>query len=274
MAPKKKNKIGRTKTKGIPNGKKKTNIPQYSEHQLRSAIEEYKTNNISLRDAAKKYGIPTTTLYCKAKGARPIERKMGPRPVLGSTVEKKIVKCLFLLADAGFPITKQQLLENVASYASKQPENPFKDSKPGRKWFDLFRARHPSISMRVAQNISRARAGVTEENLRKWFENTRNFCNSNNCTEALTDPTRVYNLDETAFFLSPEIGKVMAKKGVKTVYNISKNSDRQCTTVLMGGNAAGQLAPSMILFKPKNIPKNVSDHLPDNWGIGELNLID
>lgn len=34
-------------------------------------------------------------------------------------------------------------------------------------------------------------------------------------SKALTDPRRVYNLDETAFFLSPEVGKVMAKKGAK-----------------------------------------------------------
>lgn len=49
----------------------------------------------------------------------------------------------------------------------------------------------------------------------------------------------------------------MAKKGSKTVYNVTKNSDKQCTTVLMGGNAAGQLAPSIIVFKNKIFPKNV-----------------
>lgn len=265
--------IRKATTSGKRNGGEKSNTVQYSEDQLRSAIEEFKTDNISIRDVAKKYGIPSTTLYCKARGVRPIERKMGPKPILGSFVEKRIVKCLFTLADAGFPLSKQQLLDNVADFASKQSENPFKNGRPGRKWFELFRSRHPSISMRVAQNISRARAGVTEENLRNWFEKTRKFCETNDCFEALTDPRRVYNLDETAFFLSPEVGKVMAKKGAKSVYNTIKNSDRQCTTVLMGGNAAGQMAPSMLVFKAKNIPKKISDHLPDNWGIGELNQI-
>lgn len=265
---------GKAKTTGNGNGKKYVNKPEYSEHQVRCAIEELKTNTISIREVAKKFGIPATTLYCKAKGARPVQRKMGPKPLLGSVAEKKIVKCLFSLADAGFPITKQQLLDNVADFASKQPENPFINGRPSDKWFRLFCLRHPSIRMRVAQNITRARAGVTEENLRKWFDDTRKFCETSNCNEALTDPRRVYNLDETAFFLSPEVGKVVAKKGVKTVYNITKASDRQCTTVLMGGNAAGQLAPSMVVFKAKNIPKNISEHLPDNWGIGEFNYMD
>lgn len=185
---------------------------------MRCAIEEYKTNQISIRAAAKKYCIPSTTLYCKARGVRPIERKMGP-------------------------LTKQQFFDCVADYVRCQPENPFKEGRPKEKWFRRFCARHPSISMRVAQNISRARAAVTEENLRKWFEDVQKFCETNSCIEALSDPKRVYNLDETAFFLSPEVGKVIAKKGVKTVYNISKNCDKQCTTVLMGGNAAGQLVP-------------------------------
>lgn len=149
MAPKKINKNG--------NGKNKPNIPEYSEHQLRCAIEEYRMNKISIRAAAKKYCIPPTTLYCKAKGVRPIERKMGPKTILSSAVEKKIVKCLFTLADAGFPITKQQLIDNVADLVSSQPENPFKGGRPKEKWFRLFCSRHPSIRMRVAQNISRAR---------------------------------------------------------------------------------------------------------------------
>lgn len=60
------------------------------------------------------------------------------------------------------------------------------------------------------------------------------------------------------------------KKGAKTVYNVTRASDRQCTTVLMGGNAAGELAPTMVVFKNKIFPKNVSKNWPDNWGIGEM----
>lgn len=248
----------------------KRRILQYSEQQMLNAIADCKMNNNSIRETAKKYNVPTSTLISKITGTRPAERsKNGPKPMLGSAVEVKIVKCLFTLADAGFPISKPQLLDIVADFASKQPNNPFKTGRPSDKWFRLFRSRHPTLSMRVAQNISRARAGVTEENLRNWFDRVSKLCETKNCTEALADPTRVYNLDETAFFLSPEVDKVMAKKGAKTVYNVTKSSDRQCTTVLMGGNAAGCLAPSMIVFKAKNIPKNISEHLPDSWGIGE-----
>lgn len=196
-------------------------------------------------------------------------RKMGPKTFLEPSIENKIVKCLFTLAEAGFPLTKAQLLDNVAILASQQENNPFKNGRPGDTWFKLFCARHPALAIRVAQNISKSRAQVTEENLREWFKRTRRFCETWNCCDALEDPKRIYNLDETAFFLSPEPGKVMAKKGAKTVYNVTRASDRQCTTVLMGGNAAGELAPTMAVFKNKIFPKNVSKNWPDNWGIGE-----
>lgn len=277
MAPKKKTVTSRRISVKRADKKKGPNISskfQYSEHQMNCAIEEIRRNNISVRDAAKKFNVPKSTLNDKARGSTPVPRRMGPKTFMNSTMENRIVQCLFTLADAGFPITKQQLLDNVADLMSKEEVNPFIGGRPGRKWFKLFRSRHPTVSMRVAQNISRSRAGVTEQNLRKWFDDVRKYCQSSSCTDALNDPKRIYNLDETAFFLAPEVDKVMAKKGSRTVYNIVKNSDRQCTTVLMGGNAAGQLAPSMVLFKNKIFPKNVSNHWPDNWGIGELNCID
>lgn len=249
---------------------RKTSLFQYSEHQMMSAVEEAKTNRTdSLRVIAQKFNVPRATLSKKVNGTHPVQRKMGPGAILGSPMENKIVKCLFTLADAGFPVSKEQFMQNVSELACKQPENPFKNGRPGEKWFKLFCSRHPSIRMRVAQNLSRVRSAVSEENLRNWFDHVRKFCETNNCTEALNSPDRIYNLDETAFFLSPEIGKVMTRRGARTVYNVTKANDRQCTTVLMGGNAAGLMAPSMVVFKNKIIPKNVSNNWPANWGIGE-----
>lgn len=267
MAPRKRNVLKK------PKGKKKsekTPLFQYSEHQMLCAVGEANTNPThSLRAIAKKYNVPRATLGKKVNGTHPVERRMGPKAVLGSEIENEIVKCLFTLADAGFPVRKEQFLQNVTELANKQPQNPFKNGQPSEKWFQLFCARHPSIRMRVTQNLSRVRSAVTEENLRKWFDHVHKFCETNNCTEALGNPNRIYNLDETAFFLSPEIGKVIARRGARTVYNVTKANDRLCTTVLMGGNAAGQMVPSMVVFKNKIIPKNVSNNWPDNWGIGK-----
>lgn len=248
---------------------KNAKLPQYNHEYLKLAIEEVQANNSSLCNASRKYGIPKSTLSKKARGINAVERKMGPKPILGLAAEEKIVEFLFMLADAGFPISKQQLLDNMKEFASKQTENPFKNGQPGETWFQLFCNRHPSIRMRFAQNLSRIRETVTAQNIREWFDRVQIFCEANNCIEALADPRRVFNLDESAFFLSPRIGRVLEKKGAEAVCNMTQNSDRQCTAVLMGGNAAGELAPSMVVVKAKIVPRNVFEHLPDNWGIGE-----
>lgn len=147
MPPKKKGKCIPEKAKKTCNGKAKKNrkLFQYSEYQMNSALEDIRTSQISIRDAAKKYNVPRSTLSAKGRGVGQVSRKMGPTPILGSAIENEIVKCLITSADAGHPISKKQLLDNVADLASKQTENPFKNGRPGEKWFKLFCARHPSI---------------------------------------------------------------------------------------------------------------------------------
>lgn len=153
---------GRKTVASIPMKKKKgkSNVSakrlfQYSEQQMVLAVAEIKNNNISVRDAAKKFNVPKTTLNNKARGLFSLTRKMGPNTFLEPAIENKIVKCLFTLAEAGFPLTKAQLLDNVALLVSQQENNPFKNGRPGDTWFKLFCARHPALATRVAQNISK-----------------------------------------------------------------------------------------------------------------------
>lgn len=129
---------------------------QYSEQQMVLAIAELEQKNISVREVANKYNVPKTTLNNKARDFYPAGRKMGPKTIV--LIENKIVKCVFTLAEAGFPLSKAQLLDNVALLMSQQESNPFVNGRPGDTWFKLFRERHPSVTTRVAQNISRSRA--------------------------------------------------------------------------------------------------------------------
>lgn len=51
-----------------------------------------------------------------------------------------------------------------------QKENPFKNGRPGKKWFILFMAKNILISKRTAEIISKTRASVTERNLQSLVE--------------------------------------------------------------------------------------------------------
>lgn len=57
----------------------------------------------------------------------------------------------------------------------------------------------------------------------------------------------VFNADESAIFLSSKPGKVLSKKGEKHVYS-SSGDDKKNLMVLLTGNAAGQLAPTMVIY--------------------------
>lgn len=71
------------------------------------------------------------------------------------------------LSQRGFPVTKTQLFYNVA-HLIKQfgRETLFTNGQPGRHWYEAFLHRHPEISTRVAQNLPKSRASVTEDILR------------------------------------------------------------------------------------------------------------
>ena len=64
----------------------------------------------------------------------------------------------------------------------------------------------------------------------------------------VSDPTRVYNADESRFPLSVESAKVLAEKGSKYVFSLSSDNHQQIT-VLACVNANGSYMPPMIIYK-------------------------
>ena len=84
--------------------------------------------------------------------------------------------------------------------------NPFKNGLPGRKWFDAFLRRHPRIAHKKAEQLSKARAVLTENRIRLWFSDVR--IQLADKIEILQDPRRVFNMDETVVYLARKGGLV------------------------------------------------------------------
>lgn len=83
----------------------------------------------------------------------------------------------------------------------------------------------------------------------------------------LSDPRRIFNLDESAFYLHPTKKYVLAKKGTKNVYNINTGAPKQNLTVLYGGNAIGECPPALILHRYERVPKVISSNVPESIAI-------
>ncbi|KAJ8962087.1 hypothetical protein NQ318_018038 [Aromia moschata] len=202
--------------------------------------------------------------------ASAINCRIGPSTVLTTTEEEHLVKWLLTISDHGFPATRLQLLDSVQIIMKKlKRPNTFVNDRPGRKWFHSFLKRHPQISEKLTQNLTKARSDLNEVKLRGWFNEVENYVKSKKLENVFTDPRRIFNVDETAFFLAPKGMKCLMRKGDRTSYNFICNDDKECLTCLVGANASGMILPPMIMFCYERIPPHISNLMPKGWAIGK-----
>jgi hypothetical protein len=75
---------------------------------------------------------------------------------------------------------------------------------------------------RTSEVVTEASSCVSEENIRKWFDEVQEYIRENNLEEVMNDPSRICNGDETGFQICPCAGRVLAEKGAKNVYSITQ----------------------------------------------------
>ncbi|KAI5646769.1 DDE superfamily endonuclease domain-containing protein [Phthorimaea operculella] len=239
---------------------------QYTEEALTAALEEIR-NGMTVYKASQQFDIPETTLRNKRDGLH--SDKCGVPAVFSKHEENRIVDWIHYLGRSGFPITKVQLIETVAKLTEElKRTNRFKDGVPGKKWIHGFLKRNPTVSLRISKNLPTSRNQVTEEALKSWFQRVYEYLQSKNMLDVLEDPQRIFNCDETGFFLCPKEKKVLVRKGSKRVYNRVDNDEKECLTVLVNVSANGDIAPPMVLFPYKRMPKYLKFSVPGSWGLG------
>lgn len=242
----------------------------YPRENLEKALHEVQEKRCSIRHAAKIYDIPKSTLIDRLR-----EKYKNPGNIGGPTIftiaeENILVKWIIEMGELGFPVTKSQLLESVTKLVQNlNRENPFKNNQPGKKWYNGFLSRHPEVSKRVPQSLSSCRALVSEENIRNWFSKIRKYLEENNLLDVINDDRRVFNCDESGFYLAPQEKQVLVRKGSKKVYNRTVNDEKECLTVLLTISADGAIPPPLVLFPYKRyVPSSIIVNMPKKWGIG------
>lgn len=86
--------------------------------------------------------------------------------------------------------------------------------------------------------------------------------------DILEQPNRIFNCDEAAFFLNPKGNKVLFSRGEKSVYSVINSNEKENLTVMVMGNANGDVGPPMIVFQYVRIPQDICDSVPKGWGMG------
>lgn len=111
---------------------------------------------------------------------------MVPSSVLNFVEEERVANWILAKAKLGFPMhpsTVMDAVQNILKGASRP--NKFTDDRPGKKWLKLFLQRHPNIAKRNTEIISKSRASVTEEAIREWFAELRQFLKNDNLLDTI-----------------------------------------------------------------------------------------
>ncbi|KAF2891178.1 hypothetical protein ILUMI_14995, partial [Ignelater luminosus] len=221
-------------------------IRKYSIEDMEKALDAGR-RGVSVASASKDFGISRITLLYKSKGKYPVNVRMGPETILTLEEEKLLVKWLLRIAEVGFPATKQLW----------------------QKWYKGFTARHSEISARLTQNLTKCRSDLTEGKIRNWFQEINDYLTANHLEAVVKDSQRIYNADETAFFLAPKGMKCLIQKGDKTAYSFIGNDEKECLTCLMTPNASGDLRPPLIIYNYERLPAHIISMMPKKWAIGK-----
>lgn len=241
-------------------------ILKYNPDSMEKAVEAVK-KGIATKTAANTYGVPKTTLQYHVISKYQLHNPIGGKTVFTSEEESLLVRWVLESVSKGFPITKGNFLFSVSQLANELGIT-FKGGKPRRKWFEGFMKRNQNVSLRAAQNLTTSRAVVTKKNLHDWFAEVFGELKSNQKEHLLKIPERLFDVDESAFFLNPKENLVLARKGNKNAYIKSGSNEKECLSVLVGGSAAGDLCPPMIILDYKRVPSEVANSIPKDWGIG------
>ncbi|KAH0808864.1 hypothetical protein GEV33_013927 [Tenebrio molitor] len=249
---------------------KNHDVFKYPEEALYKALQAIREDNMGIRGASRKYGVPRGTIQDRLHGrVKEAPRRMGPATVLTQDKETHLENWLTELAKCGFPQKKNDLFTSVQKIVSaKNKKTPFKQNRPGEKWYRAFIRRHPKLSLREAEGLTKARSIITEESIKKWFRELKQFLEESQVLDILEDPSRIFNGDETSFSMCPKSGKVLAPKGYKNIYEVKKGNEKETITVLLVFSADGRTLTPMVVFPFVRPNKAIVDSIPSGWFLG------
>ncbi|XP_072389327.1 uncharacterized protein [Diabrotica undecimpunctata] len=194
---------------------------------------------------------------------------LGPSPILTCEEENTLVRWIQETASKGFPKKANDLKSSVQKFLIENPRpNNFKDNRPGDGWLKGFLKRHPGVSRRTSEGVTAASACVSERDIKNWFKNIETSVKEKHLEEVLTDPSRIFNGDESGFQICPSTGKVFAMKGFKNVYNVEKSSSKENVTVMFTFSADGKICVPMVIYPYQRIPEKVAKGINPKWGVG------
>ena len=129
----------------------------------------------------------------------------------------------------------------------------------GEGWWNRFMKRHPTLSLRTSDPLSRMRTNaITKENMPAYFSILEETLKEH---DLLDKPSFILNMDESGMPLDHKQQKRAATKGMKKVQGPA-SGDKTQITIIACSNAAGYTLPPMVIFK--------GEKFNHQWSVGEV----
>lgn len=208
------------------------------------AAKQVRLGRMSIRQASENYNIPKSTIHDKIKGGH--TKKHGGQTLLTNEEEIQFVEAILLSAEWGFPLTEFDIRQVVQHYMTRRGRTvkQWKNNLPGTTWAKNFLSRHKDLTVRLAQNIKRSRAEVTEATINEYFSELKQSIEG-------IPGENIVNYDETNFSDDPGKPKVVCKRGSKHCDRVI-DSSKTSISVMMAASASGELLPPFVVYKAKH----------------------
>jgi len=211
--------------------------------QAMAAVEQTGT---SIREAAKMFSVPPSTLYDRVSGKVSHGKKSGPIPYLTFAEEEELISFLKKCADIGYPHTKPQVLALVQRIVDKKQIG----KTVSNGWWQKFALQHKEVTFRCAVPLSYARAMATDpDSLDRYYDLLEDTLRENGI---FNHPMHIFNCDESGLPLNPKILKVVSTVGSKNPHHVCNDTKLQIT-ILACTSASGITIPPFVIFDRKTL---------------------
>lgn len=223
-------KIGRKKKK------------KWTEEAMERALIEVKSGRCTVRQAAKEFGVPKSSLGDRVSGRVAPGSRSGPAQLITSTDEELLVEFSLYMSKHGFPLTKQQLV-SFASSIYKRQHRRVAFPKLGQTWWLNFRKRQEkNITIQPADNVVRGRTVcVRREAVDQFFHLLSTVMDAHGLGDK---PHQIFNCNETGFHLGRK--RVILPKSACLGYKPAGLRDH--VSVLACFSAAEEDIPPFIIY--------------------------
>jgi len=234
------------------------------EGRLLLAVNAIKKGQFAkIREAARLYDVPTSTLHARLHG-RPDRSNLRANSTKLSETEENSLKEWIISMNRRGAAPRPSMVQDMADLLLSDRGDDVPALKTGKNWVSNFLRRNKTFKTKFIRKYNYQRAQCENRQLlRDWFIRFQETI----AKYGILDED-IYNFDETGFAM----GVIATAKVVTMAENLGKPvllqpGNREWVTVIEAVNSAGWAVPPVIIFKGKVHIESWYNGLPRDWSI-------